>query len=90
MSSSSDQYVPFSQRTGIEPIPPQLELGVVSPDMRRQFAYYIGLEIDRLAHTGLDHAYFDGGGKRFAMDLHVLFLKQIAETFQNSPYETKK
>ena len=44
---SSKPYVPFSQRTGLEPIPPQLKLGEVSAELRRLLFYYIGLEIGR-------------------------------------------
>ena len=35
MASDPKPYVPFSQRTGLEPIPPQLKLGEVSAELRR-------------------------------------------------------
>jgi hypothetical protein len=57
---TSDQpYIPFSQRTGLEPIPPQLTLGEVSAELRRLLDYYISLEIDRSTKLGTTHVYFD-------------------------------
>src|SRR5262245_55367745 len=47
MASDSKPYVPFSQRTGLEPTPPQLKVGEVSAELRRLLYYYISLEIDR-------------------------------------------
>lgn len=88
---TSDQpYIPFSQRTGLEPIPPQLKVGEVSAELRRLLDYYIGLEIDRETRSGYEYSYFDDDWGRVAMDLHVLFLKQDASTYKNSPYELKQ
>jgi hypothetical protein len=58
MASDSKPYVPFSQRTGLEPIPPQLKLGEVSPELRRLFYYFISLEIDRESYAPYSSAIF--------------------------------
>jgi hypothetical protein len=88
---TSDQgYIPFSQRTGLEPIPPQLQLGEVSPELRRLLDYYIGLEIDRESRSGYERSYFPEKWDRVAMDFHVLFLMQDASTYKNSPYDLKE
>jgi hypothetical protein len=80
-------YIPFSQRTGLEPIPPQLKLCEVSADLRRMIDYYISLEIDRETRSGFDRSYFDRNWERVTKDLYVLFLKNGAEEYKNSPYE---
>lgn len=85
--TSNQPYIPFSQRTGLVEIPPQLILGEVSSDLRRQLDYYIGLEMDREAHSGYSSSYFGESWQRVTKDLHVLFLKQVARTYENSPYE---
>lgn len=87
--TSDHNYLPFSQRTGLSPVPPQLALGEASADLRRYIAYYIGLEIDRETHSGYDRSYFHGKWERVATDLHAIFLKQEPETFENNPYELK-
>ena len=78
MTRDSTAYVPFSQRAGLEPIPPQLKLGEVSAELRRLLYFYISLEIDRES-PGL---YFKESWKRVAMDLHVLFFQLPADTFE--------
>jgi hypothetical protein len=88
---TSDQpYIPFSQRTGLEPIPPQLKLGEVSADLRRLLDYYISLEIDRETGSNYERSYFRNHWERVATDLHVLFFNQAADTFEDSPNNLKK
>lgn len=87
---SEQGYIPFSQRSGLEPTPPQLQLGEVSDDLRRLIHYYLGLEIDRESSSGYDRTYFHGKWDRVATDFHVVFLKQDAESYENSPYDLKK
>jgi hypothetical protein len=71
---ASDQtYIPFSQRTGLEVIPPQLKLGEVSAELRRLLDYYVGLEIDRETVSGYEYTYFMDNWARVTKDLHVLF-----------------
>jgi AbiJ N-terminal domain 4 len=79
MASDSKRYIPFSQRIGLEPIPPQLELGEVSDELRRLLYYYISLEINRERKPGL--TVFTEKWKRVAMDLHVLFFRKPIETY---------
>lgn len=87
--TSEQGYIPFSQRTGLAPIPPQLQLGEVSDELRRVLDYYIRLEIDREALSGYDSSYFKGKWDRVAMDFHVFFLKKAAATYENNAYELK-
>lgn len=88
MASDSKSYVPFSQRTGLEPIPPQLKLGEVSVELRRLLHYYISLEIDRESYQPpYGDAYFKDKWRRVAMDLHVLFFKQPPDKFNNRAHD---
>lgn len=80
-------YIPFSQRTGLKSLPPQLKLGEISAELRRLFVYYLGLEIDRVGRSGYTGYYFTSDWKRVAMDFHVLFLGKDADTYNNSCYE---
>ena len=90
MTSDSKPHVPFSQRTGLEPIPPQLKLGEVSAELRRLLYYYISLEIGRVSYTPFDTAVFEAEWRRVAMDLHVLFFKQSADNFDYSAYRNQQ
>lgn len=87
--TTEQPYVPFSQRTGIEPIPPQLDLGQVSDELRRLVDYYVRLEIEREECYGVSSAYFDGRWKRVSQDFFVLFLKKRASEYENSPYQMR-
>ena len=74
--------MPFSQRTGIEPTPPQLKLGEVSAELRRLIWYYIALEIGRETYIPpYGTAVFKDNWKRVGMDLHVLFFEQPVDRF---------
>lgn len=88
--SSEDTYIPFSQRTGLAPRPPQLGLGEVSSELRRLLYYYLDLEIEREEYFGVESSYFDGGWLRVAKDFHVLFFRKPSNTFSNSPYEVRQ
>jgi hypothetical protein len=85
---ASDQtYIPFSQRTGLEVIPPQLKLGEVSAELRRLLDYYVGLEIDRETVSGYEYTYFMDNWARVTKDLHVLFFKHDVRSYKNRPYD---
>ena len=90
MVSDSKPYVPFSQRTGLEPIPPQLKLGEVSAELRRLLDYYICLEIDRESYSGYDSVTFRDEWKRVAMDLNVLFFRQPSDKFDHGVYNNEQ
>lgn len=90
MASDSKSYVPFSQRTGLEPIPPPLKLGEVSAELRRLLYYYVSLEIDRESYAPYSSAVFTKEWRRVAMDLHVLFFKQPADKFDYSAHENEQ
>jgi len=82
MANDSDAYVPFSRRTGLDPIPPQLKLGEVSAELRRLIFYYISLEIGRESYVPpYGSAVFKLEWRRVATDLHVLFFKQPIDKF---------
>jgi hypothetical protein len=86
----NDPYVPFSQRTGLEPIPPQLKLGEVSQELRRLVDYYVSQEIDRNSYAPYSSAVFNDRWLRVAQDLHVLFFRKAAEDFDHGAYENQK
>jgi AbiJ N-terminal domain 4 len=84
MQSDSKPYVPFSQRTGLEPIPPQLKLGEVSAELRRLIDYCVSLEIDRETRShpySTQPAWLEKSWNRVAMDLHVHLFRQPIATF---------
>lgn len=90
MASDSKPYVPFSQRTGIEPVPPQLKLGEVSAELRRLLSYYISLEIDRETRpVPYGNAILNDRWVRVAKDLLVLFFKEPIENFKYGAYDNK-
>lgn len=85
MASDSQPFVPFSQRTGLEPIPPQLRLGEASPELRRLFHYYVSLELGRESHSSpYCDPYIKDGWRRVATDLHVIFFGQSADSFRGA------
>jgi hypothetical protein len=89
MANDSKPYVPFSQRTNLEPMPPQLKVGEVSDELRRLIHYYISLEIDRESYAPYASAIFKDEWRRVAMDLHVLFFQQPADTFKHGAYDNE-
>ncbi len=88
--SNSPPYLPFSQRTGLAPTPPQLKLGEVSADLRRLLHYYIGLEIERNVRVGVDSRYFDREWRRVVADLQVVLLKRSADEVEYRVSENEK
>lgn len=91
MANDSKAYLPFSQRTGLSPIPPQLELGDVPDDLRRLLNYYVSEEIGRQTRLGiLDDAFLSNLWLRVAKDLHVLHLGFPIESFNSEIYSVKE
>lgn len=90
MADDSKPYVPFSQRTGIDPIPPQLKLGELSGDLRRLLFLALHREIRRALQHGPMESYFRGEWRDLALDLHVRFFKQGADTFNAQPSKTEE
>lgn len=84
MKSIADDYLPFSQRNGLQPIPPQMKVGEASDELRRLIYYYIGFEIQRGSGSGFDGTFFKSDLRRVATDFHVLFDKQSPDTFRHS------
>jgi hypothetical protein len=80
----------FSQRTGLVAVPPQLQLGEISPELRRLVDYYIGLEIERVENYGSEQSYFDGEWERVSKDFHVLFEKSAASSYINDPNSLRR
>ena len=90
MINESRPNVPFSQRTGLEPIPPQLKLGEVSEELRRLLDYCIKLEIERNQSYMLNVGpVFKGQWKRVAMDMHVCFFGLPFDKFKNRTSDSK-
>ncbi|MDB5666753.1 AbiJ-NTD4 domain-containing protein, partial [Cypionkella sp.] len=79
-------HVSFSQRTGLQPVPPQLKLGEVSTELRRLLDYCLSKEIGRVETHGPSRRYFSGIWEEVAKDLHVIFFKQLASSFENSSF----
>lgn len=90
MATDSKAYLPFSQRTGLAPVPPQLELGQVSAQLRTQIYYYVSLEIDRESRSGYNGSVLRDHWIRVAQDLLVLFFGQDIERFTYSSTENKR
>lgn len=82
---SEDSTLPFSQREGIEPDPPQLTLGEVSKEFRLIVDYAIAKEVDRGKSWGGRGAYFEKDFKSVATDFHVFFLGEPISSFENIP-----
>lgn len=88
--TDEQNHLPFSQRNGLIPIPPQLKLNEISEELKRLIDYYIGLEIDKVKRDGFDSYYFPESWNRVVMDLHVEFMGKYIEDYKNSPRELKK
>lgn len=87
---SDDVYTPFSQRTSLVAIPPQLKIGEVSRELRQLLDYAIAKEIDNASANGVDHRYFRGNWSTVATDLHVRFFKRPIGLFENSVHKFKQ
>lgn len=90
MTGDSAPYVPFSQRTGLEPVPPQLELGDASGELRNLIDYALSLEIDRESYAPYTSAIFKDEWKRVAMDIHVRFFRSTIDKFKHGSYENEQ
>lgn len=71
MTRELKPYIPFSQRTRLTPIPPQLKLGEVSDELRRLIEYSIILEITRAVRSGYGSIILRSEWGRVGTDLHV-------------------
>jgi hypothetical protein len=87
---SRENSIPFSQRSGLSPVPPQLAIGEVSAEFRRLIDYSIYKEIERFERGGFDHNYFDERWKEVATDLHVRFFGKPVASFENTSYSTRQ
>lgn len=86
MSHGSERYLPFSQREGLAPIPPQLQLGEVSDKLRRLLYYAVKQEIDRETFWDLGGPRrFHENGKRIMMDLWVRHFERDPDRFESAP-----
>src|SRR5262245_48751233 len=84
---TDEPYVPFSQRTDLTPIPPQLEIGMVSSELRRLLHYAVHKEIESARRRGVSQSYFDEDWRPVALDFHVRILRKPPDEFSNSPYD---
>ncbi|NIZ15750.1 AbiJ-NTD4 domain-containing protein [Phaeobacter sp. HF9A] len=67
---ADEGYIPFSQRNGFSPIPPQLQLGEVSDEQRRLLNYAWDREVDRRQHNQA-YQLVDDAMKELAKDAFV-------------------
>lgn len=82
----NEGYVPFSQRNGFAPIPPQLELGEVSQEHRALLNYAWDREVERRKHKK-SPSIVDGGMAALAKDLAVKFMGiRPLEFKKDTPY----
>ena len=89
--SDSEDYLPFSQREGLAPIPPQLKLGEVSEELKRLLEYYFKAEIERGTFCGAysNDTFLTTSHRRLAQDFYVKFLSQSISTYSDSPSKFK-
>ncbi len=90
MTADPPLYLPFSQRTGLEPIPPQLRLGEVSTQLRNLLSYALTLEIDRNSYAPYSGSIFRDKWKRVAMDIHVKCFENAIDTFEHSSFKNMR
>lgn len=88
-----DDYVPFSQRNGLAPVPPQLELGEVSDDLRRLLLYALLTEMQhasRVVATNRlqNRRIFNAEWARVSADLRVKIFK--LDPGHVAPFEVAK
>jgi hypothetical protein len=82
MTSDQERKLPFSQRTGLAPIPPQLKLGEISPELRRLLWYATYKDFKAC----VKHQAFLYGVERWEtllLDIHVRILKGMPDQFEN-------
>lgn len=85
MDNKSD-YIPFSQRNGLSPIPSQLKVGQVSSELRRLFEYSFSKEIDPYEYYHRPVYRLMDPWKHISSDYHVKFLGKSVTTFNNDSH----
>ncbi len=87
MSNSEAPYIPFSQRNGLEPMPPQLKVGEVSKHFRQVINYYFTLESVKQTLRNVRRSYLTDDWGRLTRDIHVLLLQYDIATYASDPWE---
>lgn len=90
MSNKLRPYTPFSQRNGYEPLPPQLQIGELSAEIRRLVKYYFSLEIERASFDSGSRRLLRKSWERLANDFWVEFLHNEPENFSSNALEFKR
>lgn len=85
--NESNLHLPFSQRTGLRPVPPQLKLGEISDQLRLLLEYCITEEIERNSRYP---SRFNDNWLLLAKDLHVNFFGQSIYDFRDSTIDFSK
>ncbi len=75
-NSQNNSYLPFSQRNGFEDIPPQLQIGEVSAELRRLLHYAVYTDLIGNVRTGLRDIALFGPWVSIIQDIFVRFLQQ--------------
>lgn len=81
----TEANVPFSQRNGLVPIPPQLKLNEVSAELRRLIYFAIYKDLQASTTSGYESSFLNDRWKALAENIHVRFLKQWPDTFRSDP-----
>lgn len=71
----------FSQRNGLAPVPPQLQLGELSPALRNRLHYAFDSSFDESVGYGSMSAFLEDPWERILKDTHVKFLQKNISQF---------
>lgn len=81
MNENKERKLPFSQRTGASPIPPQLNIGEISDELRRLIWYEVYKEFRSSLKMGSMSYYISSPWREILLDIHVKILNQYPENF---------
>ncbi len=90
MSADQDDTLPFSQRTGLAPIPPQLNLGEVSDELRRLLWYAVHTDFQTCLREGYNGYYIHGRWREILRDVSVRVFKQMPDKVSYNGYDNEK
>lgn len=73
----------FSQRNGLAPVPPQLQLGALSTELRNRLHYAFDTSFNESLGYGTMAAYLTDPWKRILTDTHVKFFHKNVSTYNS-------
>lgn len=80
----------FSQRNGLAPVPPQLQLGMLSTNLRNRLHYAFDSSFDRSLGYGTMSAYLVDPWKQILKDTHVKFLERNVANYDSDVSAQRK